>query len=171
MSIIERLKAHREAQELKLLSNSLYTKQYHLNYITSNSAFNIPYKGIQCDWHQVDMLSGGQYVTHPSNFIGAEDIFGDYGLWDCTKWFKANGIKKESLCATPIRAILDKLYYELAIYDCYPKIFDDFWNYMFDELDMNELREKLQILKAHLKPHQQAWLRQWETKNEIYKRG
>lgn len=170
MSIIERLKAYREAQELKLLSNSLYTKQYHLNYITSNSAFNIPYKGIQCDWHQVDMLSGGQYVTHPSNFIGAEDIFDDYGLWDCTEWFSANGIKKESLCATPIRAILDKLYYELVIYDCYPKIFDDFWNYMFDELDMDELRGKLQILKSHLKPHQKTWLTQWETKNEIYKR-
>ena len=42
---------------------------------------------------------------------------------------------------------------------------------MFDELDMDELREKLQKLKSHLKPHQQAWLTQWETKNEIYTRG
>jgi len=71
MSIVEKLKAHRAEQRLQLVSNPLYTKEYRLKYITSNSAFNIPYNGMQCDWHQVDMLRGGRYVTHPTNFIGA----------------------------------------------------------------------------------------------------
>ena len=170
MSILEKLKAHRAEQRLQLVSNPLYTKEYRLKYITSNSAFNIPYNGMQCDWHQVDMLRGGRYVTHPTNFIGAEDILGDYGLWDCSDWFASKGINKKSLCATPIRAIVDKLYYELAICNAYPKNFDDFWNYMFDELNISELREKLKILKEHLKPQQQKWLSLWEQRNEIYQK-
>ena len=67
MSILEKLKAHRAEQRLQLVSNPLYTKEYRLKYITSNSAFNIPYNGMQCDWHQVDMLRGGRYVTHRTN--------------------------------------------------------------------------------------------------------
>jgi hypothetical protein len=45
MSILEKLKAHRAEQRLQLVSNPLYTKEYRLKYITSNSAFNIPYNG------------------------------------------------------------------------------------------------------------------------------
>lgn len=167
-SLVEQVKQRVAKRDEKLKQNPLYTKKYSLEYITAVSAFNIPYKGDQCDWHQVDMLRYNKYQTHPINYIGAEDIFGNYGLWDCTEFFLSRGIEKNSLCATPIRAILDKLFHSLAIYDTYPIEFDNFNDYMFDAIDMDELREKLKILKARLKPHQQEWLSEWETKNEIY---
>ena len=169
MSVLQKqLAIQRKQQQEQLFSNPLYTKKYRLKYITSNSAFNIPYKGVQCDWHQVAMLENNLYIMHPTDIIGAEDVFADYGLWNCSAWFLSKGIKKTLLCATPIRAILDKLYNEIVIYHQYPHNFDDFNDYMFDELNMSELRSKLSILKKHLTTKQKDLLTQWETNNKIY---
>jgi hypothetical protein len=167
MSLLEKYKEHKVLKEKKLRENPLYTKKYSLYYITSDAALNIPYEGMQCDWHQVGMLINDTYIIHPIDIIGAEDLFGDYGLWDATEFFKSKEIDKNIMCATPIRAILDKLYYELAIYNNYPKHFDDFNDYMFEDIDKKELNEKLDILASHLTSQQASWLDEWRVKNSI----
>lgn len=89
-----------------------------LKYITATSALNIPYNGMQCDWHQIDMLSSGNYHIHPVNYTGAEVIFGDYGVYDNTEFFASRGYKvNQVLVATPIRAILDILYMAIMVKD------------------------------------------------------
>jgi hypothetical protein len=167
MLLLEKLKKYRIDEENKLLKNPLYTKKYSLLYITSNSAFNIPYLGMQCDWHQLDMIANDAYLVHPKNIIGAEDIFNDYGLWDATDFFKSKGIDKNIMCASPIRAILDKVFFEIAIHNHYPKNFDDFNDFLFEDIDKKELNEKLDILAESFTPKQTLWLDDWRVKNEI----
>lgn len=49
MTLLERIKLKRAEREKQLLKNPLHTKEYKQSYITGASAFNIPYKGMQCD--------------------------------------------------------------------------------------------------------------------------
>lgn len=150
----------------KILNNNLHNKKYKLKYITGNSALNIPYNGIQCDWHQVNMLKSSNYLIHPINYIGAEYIFDTYGLWDCSSWFLSKGIKKRMLCATPIRAIVDKLYYNLVILNTYPSTLD-LNELILEGINIIELKGKIKILKENLNSNQQKLLIEWENKNEI----
>jgi hypothetical protein len=171
MSILERINQRREEKENQLLKNPLYTKEYKQYYITGTSAFNIPYMGTQCDWHQIDTLKAGRegkFVMHPHVIVGAEDIFGEYGIWDCSKWLEGRGFKKNNyLCATPIRAILDILYYRIVIKKQYPQSLDDFWDFMFDEVDISELHQKLGELELNLSHSEAEILRSWRNKNEL----
>ena len=133
MSLLERINQKRKEQDNQLFNNPLYTKEYKQSYITGTSAFNIPYKGMQCDWHQIDTLKAGRegrFVMHPTIIIGAEDIFGEYGIWDCSEWLQSRGFKESYMCATPIRAILDILYYRIVIKEKYPQSLDDFWDFI-----------------------------------------
>lgn len=171
MSLLERINQKRAEREKQLLKNPLYTKNYKQSYITGTSAFNIPYKGMQCDWHQIDTLKAGRegrFVMHPTEIIGVEDIFGEYGIWDCSEWLKGRGFGENTyLCATPIRAILDLLYNWIAIKEKYPTSLDDFWDYMFDELDINELSLKLDELVLNLNPSGAELLKKWRDKNGL----
>jgi len=146
-------------------------KQFKQRYITSNSAFNIPYEGVQCDWHQIAMLESNEYLIHPDNFIGAEKIFADYGLWNCCDWFASKGIEKNILCATPIRSIIDKLYFEIVVKNRYPKNFDDFNDYMMDEINFNELNKQLTKLYNNINNLQKEYLDKWRNKMNIIKKG
>lgn len=171
MSLVELVNRKIRERDKALQKNRLYSKAYKLSYITGASAFNIPYKGMQCDWHQIDTLIAGKYgnfVMHPKTIIGVEDIFGKYGIWDCSDWLKERGFRESYLCATPIRAILDILYYWIVVKNKYPMPLDDFWDYMFDELNIDELCDKVEILKNGLTGKQQELLEQWRVKNEIY---
>lgn len=168
MSLHERLDVLRKIEQEKLNNNILYNKKYNLKYITGVSAFNIPYNGVQCDWHQVDMLKYKNFIEHPRDMIGAEDILGDYGLWDCSGWLKSKGIDKQSLCATPSRAIIDKLYHSILIKNEYPRGFDNIWdNYMFEEINKGELIKMLNILELSLSPRQLDWLNTWRENNAL----
>lgn len=171
MSLLERVRQKKKKQEDKLSNNPLYTKDYKQSYITGTSALNIPYKGMQCDWHQIDTLRIGResgFVMHPTVIIGAEDIFGEYGLWDCSKWLEERGFEKNNyLCATPIRAILDILYYHIAIKEQYPTPLDNFWDFMFDEINIKELCSKLDELELNLKLEGMGILKKWRSKNGL----
>lgn len=170
MSLLERINQKRKEQDNQLFNNPLYTKEYKQSYITGTSAFNIPYKGMQCDWHQIDTLKAGRegrFVVHPTVIIGAEDIFGEYGLWNCSEWLQGRGFEGDYLCATPIRAILDLLYYWIAIKEKYPQSLDDFWDFMFDGIDMNELYLKLDVLELNLAPNGIDILKRWRNKNGL----
>lgn len=144
--------------------------KYKLNYITGKSSFNIPYNGILCDWHQYAMLKADKYVTHPSKIIGAEDIFGEYGLHDCREFFKENNkditqFSNTNLCANPIRAILDILYNYIVILNKNPNLRYD--EYMFEELDKKELVDKINILNKNLTIEQKRRLTMWRSKYEV----
>lgn len=164
-SLLDKISERRKEREKKL--KPFFDKQYKYKYITGNSAFNIPHEGVQLDWHQVDMLDAMRFLEHPVNYIGAEEIFGDYGVWDCTDWFKSKGKDKQSLCATPIRAILDTLYFLTVVHNQYPSLFNDFNDYMVTEINYGELSSKLDIMKAKVSPEQRDWLIKWERKNII----
>jgi len=172
MSLLERINQKRAEREKQLLKNPLYTKEYKQSYITGASAFNIPYKGMQCDWHQIETLEAGyegRFVMHPTRIIGAEDIFGEYGIWDCSEWLKERDFgDNDYLCATPIRAILDLLYDWIVIQEEYPMTLDNFWDYLFHDLDIKELCEKLDVLKKNLTYIQLELLEKWRDNNEIY---
>lgn len=171
MSLLERIDQKRKERDEQFFSNPLCTKEYKQSYITGTSAFNIPYKGMQCDWHQIDTLKAGRkgkFVMHPHVIIGAEDIFGEYGIWDCSEWLKGRGFGKNNyLCATPIRAILDILYYRIVIKKQYPQPLDDFWDFMFDEIDISELRLKLDELESSLSIGEIDILKRWRSKNGL----
>lgn len=170
MSLLERVNQKRKEQDNQLFNNPLYTKEYKQSYITGTSAFNIPYKGMQCDWHQIDTLKAGRegrFIMHPTVIIGAEDIFGEYGIWDCSEWLLGRGFKESYLCATPIRAILDLLYYWIAIKEKYPQSLDDFWDFMFDEIDISELCLKLDDLELNLNLNGVNILKIWRNKNGL----
>ena len=171
MSLLERIHQKRKERDEQFFNNPLYAKEYKQSYITGTSALNIPYEGLQCDWHQIDTLKAGRegrFVMHPTVIIGAEDIFGDYGLWDCSEWLKGRGFGENNyLCATPIRAILDILYYRIVIKKQYPQPLDDFWDFMFDEIDINELCLKLDELESNLSTSGPVLLKRWRSKNGL----
>ena len=147
------------------LRNSPYNKEYKTNYITSISSLNIPYEGTHCDWHQINLIKSKSFTSHPE-FIGAEDIFGEYGIWDCSEWLNKQGIEGISMCATPIRAILDILFNKIVVQDIYPESFnlDD---YLLDHIDIVELKSKIEILNNHMDKQQQRKLKQWLIRNDI----
>jgi len=171
MSLLERINQKRKEREQQISNNPLYNKEYKQSYITGTSAFNIPYKGMQCDWHQIDTLTAGRegnFVMHPHVILGAEDIFGEYGIWDCSEWLKRRGFGKNNyLCATPIRAILDILYYRIVIKKQYPTPLDNFWDFMFDEINKNELKLKLDELEKTLNQAEENIFKKWRNKNEV----
>ncbi len=170
MSLLERIKEKRKERDNHLLNNLLYTKKYKQTYITGISALNIPYKGVQCDWHQIDTLKAGEegrFTMHPNVIIGAEDIFGKYGIWDCSKWLKEKGFENNNyLCATPIRAILDILYHRIVIKQQYPTPLDNFWDFMFDEINKDELKLKLDELGLSFNTTEENIFKQWRNKND-----
>jgi len=136
-------------------------------YITATSALNIPYNDIQCDWHQIDMLSSGNYHIHPVNYTGAYDIFKDYGIYDNTEFFSSRGYKVTNVfVATPIRAILDILYLNIAIRKKYPKHFM-MRDYLFEEINVEELKEKLDILENNLNVDSKEILINWRKDNDL----
>ena len=104
---------------------------------------------------------------HPAILVGAEDIFSEYGIWDCSVWLQNRGFKENYLCATPIRAILDVLYYWIAIKEKCPQPLDDFWEFMFDELDLNELYLKLDVLELTLEQNGVNILKKWRARNDL----
>jgi len=143
------------------------TNENNLKYITATSALNIPYNGMQCDWHQVDMLSSGNYHIHPVNFIGAEKIFNDYGIYDNTEFFISKGYNVANvLVATPIRAILDVLYMAIVVKKEYPKYFM-MEDYLFEEIDHDELKDKLDILEQKIDTKSRDILVRWRFDNQL----
>ena len=126
-----------------------------LNYITDKTAFKIPCDGVICDWHGIAMLHTNHYLLHPIDTIGAETVFGNYGLYDCSEYFRSENrdifeLTGTNLCATPIRAILDILFNDICVLNRYPKKLEHFHDdYMMDEIDYDELFEKISILLLH----------------------
>jgi hypothetical protein len=124
-----------------------------LKYITGTTAFKIPCNGVICDWHGVAMLHTNHYLLHPIDIIGAESIFADYGLYDCSEYFRSENrdifeLTGTNLCATPIRAILDILFSNIYVLNRYPKKLEYFHDdYMMDEINYDELFEKIAILR------------------------
>ena len=138
-----------------------------MKYITAVSALNIPCEGVQCDWHQVEMLRNGFYQIHPLNFTGAISFFGDYGIYDNTEFFTNKGFKvSRVMVATPIRALLDILFDAIVVSNINPKHFR-MCDYMFDEIDRGELVEKLNRFGDALSGDQLAMLLRWRDENEI----
>lgn len=172
MSLLERIRKRKAQRDECLKENRLYNKNHALSYITGSSALNIPYNGVQCDWHQIDTLKAGlegRFVTHPATIIGAEDIFGTFGIWDCSEWLHERGFKGKYQCATPIRAIIDILYYWIAVKERYPQTLDNLRDYMIDEIDFNTFSQMLKTLQDNLSENQVELLKRWEEKNEIYR--
>ncbi len=156
-------------RDAKLRKKPHFSKNYRLSYITGFSALNIPYKGIQCDWHQVDTLKGAKetgFVMHPTTIIGAETVFGDYGLWDCGAWLRERGFEGEWLCATPIRAILDLLFWDIEVLERYPASLD-FRDLMCEEVDTVELFSKLDIFAAGSSENGGDLLKRWRKDNGL----
>lgn len=138
-----------------------------IKYITAVSALNIPFQGMQCDWHQVEMLRNNFYQIHPLNFAGAVGIFGDYGIYDNTEFFTNKGFEVSGvIVATPIRALLDILFNAIVVKSAYPKHFK-MCDYLFDEIDRIELIEKLDILSENLSGDKLNMLLRWRAENEI----
>jgi hypothetical protein len=121
-----------------------------LKYITAKSAFNIFYK------QEIKQLK-----IHAINYSGAEKIFFNYGL------FKINKIHNIELCAIPIRAIIDILYHNIFVLNVFPHSIDDIKNdFIFDEINKNELKKKLNILKQYLVTYEQKQnLEKWKKLN------
>jgi hypothetical protein len=157
------LKKRREEEKIKRASNPLFTKEYKLKYITSNSSFNIPCNGIQCDWHQIQMLKSGEFITHPKVIIGAEDIFYDRGLYDCSSWLNERGFNGLFLCATPIRAMIDKLYYEIVVLKRSPLF--DISDFMFEEVDLIEFNKWIDELHNAIPSNEKIALKKWRQNN------
>ena len=164
MNLISKIK---EKKKNKILC----AKNYKLRYITGLSALNIPYKEMQCDWHRAETLKSAMkngFIMHPNSLTGAEEIFGTYGIWDCAQWLKSKGFKGINyLCATPIRAVLDMLYDSIAVRGRYPLQLEHFWDYMFDELDINELNLKLKEFEKVLNLEQKEIFNKWKSDNDI----
>lgn len=138
-----------------------------IKYITAVSALNIPFQGMQCDWHQVEMLRNNFYQIHPLNFAGAVGIFGDYGIYDNTEFFTNKGFEVSGvIVATSIRALLDILFNAIVVKSAYPKHFK-ICDYLFDEIDRIELIEKLDILSENLSGDKLNMLLRWRAENEI----
>lgn len=138
-----------------------------MKYITAVSALNIPCNGVQCDWHQVEMLKNKFYQIHPLNFTGAVDIFRDYGIYDNTEFFSCKGFEvSRVMVATPIRALLDILFNAIVEKSVYPKHFR-MCDYLFDEIDRVELIEKLNVFGEALSGDKLAMLLRWRAENEI----
>ncbi|AHJ14364.1 hypothetical protein [Sulfurospirillum multivorans] len=138
-----------------------------MKYITAVSALNIPFGLIQCDWHQTEMLKNNFYQIHPSNFMGAVDIFGNYGIYDNTDFFTKKGFEVSGvLVASPIRALLDILFNSIVERGVYPKHFM-MRDYLFDEIDRVELSEKLNTFGEALSSGKLDMLLRWRAENEI----
>ena len=156
-------------RDAELRKKPHFARNYRLSYITGFSALNIPCEGIQCDWHQVDTLRGAResgFVMHPTVIIGAEEVFGDYGIWDCGPWLRERGFEGEWLCATPIRAILDILYWDIEIKGGYPGTLD-FRDLMCEDIDRKEILEKLDVLSGHLDKSGKRLLGRWREENGL----
>jgi len=148
----------KEKQKANILDNirnnpNIKTKPY----VTGISALNIPYKGIQCDWHQVDMLKYNIFKVNGINFTGAVDIFKDYGIYDNTDFFLKHGYKvQDVLVATPIRALLDMLYNTIVAKNSQP--FFELNDYMFEDISKTEISQKLNLLAENLEQEQKIFL-------------
>lgn len=133
----------------------IYENNIKLRYLTDKTAFKIPCNGVICDWHSVAMLHSNHYLLHPTNTIGAETIFGSYGLYDCSEYFKSENrdiyeLTGTKLCASPIRAILDILFNDIYVLNRYPKKLEHFHDdYMMDEIDYDELFKKIAMLRKN----------------------
>ena len=170
LTVLEKLERFKERckERLSYIENLKedFVKQNNisLKYITSKTAFNIPCEGVLCDWHSVAMLHTNRYLLHPKDTIGAETVFGNYGLYDCSEYFKSENrdiveLTGTNLCASPIRAILDILFHNIFILNEYPKKLEHFHNdYMMDEIDYDELFEKIDILRESFNDSQKAIL-------------
>ena len=166
----EKVKIFKEKHEQKLkhieLKKNRFIKEHNINlkYITDKTAFKIPCHGVICDWHGVAMLHTNHYLLHPIDTVGAETIFADYGLYDCSEYFKSENrdileLTGTNLCATPIRAILDILFNDIYVLNRYPKKLEHFHNdYMMDEIDYDELFEKIAVLRENFNDSQKVIL-------------
>ena len=166
----EKVKIFKEKHEQKLkhieLIKDRFIKEHNisLKYITDKTAFKIPCNGVICDWHGVAMLHTNHYLLHSIDTVGAETIFADYGLYDCSEYFKSENrnifeLAGTNLCATPIRAILDILFNDIYVLNRYPKKLELFHDdYMMDEIDYDELFEKIAILREVFNDSQKAIL-------------
>ena len=166
----EKVKIFKEKYEQKLkhieLIKNRFIKEHNivLKYITDKTAFKIPCHGVICDWHGVAMLHTNHYLLHPIDTVGAETIFADYGLYDCSEYFKSENrdileLTGTNLCATPIRAILDILFNDIYVLNRYPKKLEHFHNdYMMDEIDYDELFEKIAVLRENFNDSQKVIL-------------
>ena len=138
-----------------------------LKYITGVSALNIPWRGTQCDWHQVEMIKNNSFEINGINYQGAMKIFGDYGIYDNTKFFLKYGYKVEDvLVANPIRALLDILYFDIVINNKNPYSFT-LDSYSFEDIDHNEISEKINILSENISEDQNVLLKDWRVQNDI----
>ena len=167
--LAERIGEELAKRDAELRKKPHFSRNYRLSYITGSSALNIPYKGFQCDWHQVDTLRGAKeagFVMHPTTIIGAETVFDDYGLWDCSAWLRERGFDGEWLCATPVRAILDLLFWDIEVLGKYPASLD-FDDLMCDELDREEILEKIDVLSWHLNERGKRLLGRWREENGL----
>jgi hypothetical protein len=63
-------------------------------------------------------------------------------LWDAIDFFKSKEIDKNIMC---------------AIHNNYQKNFNDFNDYLFEDIDKKELNEKLDILAKNLTFKQASW--------------
>jgi hypothetical protein len=166
----EKVKIFKEKYEQKLkhieLIKNRFIKEHNINlkYITDKTAFKIPCDGVICDWHGVAMLHTNHYLLHPIDIFGAETIFADYGLYDCSEYFKSENrdiieLAGTNLCATPIRAILDILFNDIYVLNRYPKKLEHFHDdYMMDEIDYDELFEKIAVLRESFNDSQKVIL-------------
>ena len=108
--------------------------------------------------------ASNHYLLHPIDTVGAETIFADYGLYDCSEYFKSENrdiveLTGTNLCATPIRAILDILFNDIYVLNRYPKKLEHFHNdYMMDEIDYDELFEKIAVLRENFNDSQKVIL-------------
>jgi len=171
VSLLKRLRERRRERDGQTADTPRLVADESAAYITGMSALNIPYKGVQCDWHQVDTLKAGRegnFVTHPAVIVGAVEIFGEYGIWDCGEWLRKKGFPVgDYRCATPIRAILDILYHRIVVRKQYPAPLENFRDLMCEGIDKGELRSKLDELGRHLGSAERDIYEKWRRGNEV----
>ena len=145
-------------------------KKNSLKYVTGISAFNIPCYGIQCDWHMTDMVKTKRFHIHPYNYIGAEEFFGNYGIYDNTAFFLEHGFSNvdKVFVANPIRALIDILYYNIVYKNIYP-YFLTLESYLFEDINKEEISKKLDEFELKIKNNKKQLksLRKWRRENGV----
>ena len=137
-------------------------------YLTGSAALNIPTEeGDFADWHFTETFLGekGDFRITGKNFIDTNEVFGTYGIRECSGILRRYGADIEEggkvYAANFVRAALDLIYKNVAEHKMPAHIRID--DILDDEAEQSEFFKKLQLLKSTVSDNVQlTLLDQWE---------
>ncbi|TXH56089.1 MAG: hypothetical protein E6Q89_05885 [Bacteroidia bacterium] len=136
------------------------------HYLTGSSALNIPTEdGDFSDWHFTETFfkNKAKFKVAGRNFIDTSNLFGDYGVKECSDTLRRYGLTIEAkvYVANHIRAVLDMIYKNISE-ETLPShiVLDDIFD---DEKPQKELLKQLEQIKSKITDKVQlTLLNQWE---------